>query len=61
MAVLGMFNDSKNAKRQIDPLLAAGLLAMTEPDSPRSPTQRYWTTDAGLTWLAEHESWRVGR
>jgi len=54
MAALGVFNDSKNAKRHIEPLLAAGLLALTEPDSPRSPTQRYWTTDAGLAWLASH-------
>jgi hypothetical protein len=35
MATLGVSNDSRNAKRHIEPLLVTGLLAMTEPDTPR--------------------------
>lgn len=38
--------------RCLNPLLAAGLLAMTLPDKPRSPRQRYQTTAAGLEELA---------
>jgi predicted HTH transcriptional regulator len=55
LAALGMSNDSKNARRHLDPLLAVGLIAMTDPNSPRSPAQRYWTTDAGLAWLAARQ------
>jgi ATP-dependent DNA helicase RecG len=36
------------------PLVAAGWLALTLPDKPRSPNQRYATTDAGKVWLAAH-------
>ena len=33
----------------IDPLMKAGLVAMTHPDSPKSPTQKYYLTDLGKT------------
>lgn len=36
----------------IDPLIASGLVAMTQPDSPKSPTQRYVLTDAAQKLLS---------
>ena len=35
----------------IDPLIAEGLLAMTHPNSPKSPTQKYYLTDLGREML----------
>lgn len=35
----------------IDPLIAGGLVAMTHPDSPKSPTQKYYLTDLGKNLL----------
>jgi ATP-dependent DNA helicase RecG len=37
------------------PLLEAGLLARTLPDSPRAPTQRYVTTDLGRALLEQRD------
>ena len=37
----------------IDPLIAEGLLAMTQPDSPRSPSQKYYLTELGKELLAD--------
>jgi len=34
-------------KNYLNPALAAGLVEMTEPDSPNSPTQKYRLTDKG--------------
>jgi predicted HTH transcriptional regulator len=55
LGAIGLSNNTRNAARNIEPLVAAGLLAMSHPDRPRSSSQRYLTTDAGLEWLAEHE------
>ncbi len=55
LAVIGIGNESRNATRHIGPLLDAGLLTMTDPANPRRRSQRYYTTDDGLAWLAEHE------
>lgn len=38
----------------LNPLIEQGWLTRTQPLSPRSPTQRYATTDAGKVWLAAH-------
>lgn len=35
----------------IDPLIAEGLVAMTHPNSPKSPTQKYYLTDLGKTLM----------
>ena len=35
----------------IDPLIAEGLVAMTHPNSPKSPTQKYYLTDHGKDLL----------
>ena len=34
-------------ERYLTPAIDAGLVEMTQPDSPRSPTQRYRLTDKG--------------
>ncbi len=34
-------------KKFIDPLITEGMIAMTQPDSPKSPTQKYYLTDFG--------------
>jgi ATP-dependent DNA helicase RecG len=39
----------------LNPLLDAGLLALTLPDSPRAPTQRYVTTETGRALLEQRE------
>ena len=45
----------KNAKhlreRYLKPLLADGLLEMTDPEHPKAPTQRYRTTGLGRARL----------
>ena len=35
----------------INPLIVEGLVAMTQPDSPKSPTQKYYLTDLGKALL----------
>jgi len=39
----------------LQPSLEAGLVEMTQPDSPRSPTQKYRLTDKGRQWLAREQ------
>lgn len=50
--------DDRIAFRRVylNPLLEAGLLALTLPNSPRAPTQRYVTTDAGRALLEQRSS-----
>jgi ATP-dependent DNA helicase RecG len=47
MAACGRTNRTKFRDQVLRPLLEAGLLEMTVPDKPRSPQQRYRTTEAG--------------
>jgi ATP-dependent DNA helicase RecG len=43
-------------KRQhLEPLLAGGILQMTVPDKPTSPSQRYVLTDTGVKLKLLHE------
>ena len=44
---LGLRHKPTFRKNHLNPALASGVVEMTEPDSPRSPTQRYRLTDAG--------------
>ena len=37
----------------IDPLIAEGLVAMTQPNSPKSPSQKYYLTELGKELLAD--------
>ena len=45
--IAGRSNRTKFRKSIIKPLLIAGLLEMTEPASPKSPTQKYRITQKG--------------
>jgi Fic family protein len=44
---LGLRHKPTFRKNHLNPALLAGLIEMTEPDSPRSPTQRYRLTREG--------------
>ena len=48
---LGLTNETRNARRHLDPLLEAGLIEWTVPDRPNSRLQRYRITDAGRARL----------
>ena len=41
-------------KNYINPALEDEWIERTQPDSPRSPTQRYRLTSKGLRWLKQH-------
>lgn len=41
MAALGFGSRDKFLKNYLSPALKAGLIEMTQPDSPKSPTQKY--------------------
>jgi len=47
---------SKFRKGVINPLMEAGLLEMTEPNSPKSPTQKYQTTAKGRQFVNQTTS-----
>lgn len=51
MDVAGRSNRTKFRDQVLKPLLEAELLEMTQPDSPRSPTQKYRLTPAGQNRL----------
>ncbi len=44
LAVLGLTHKATFRANYLKPALAAGLIEMTSPDSPRSPVQRYRLT-----------------
>ena len=45
--------DTKHFRRTyLNPLIEQGLLAMTDPEHPNSPMQKYWTTERGEKSLA---------
>ena len=46
-----MTNATKFKRNYIDPLLELKILAMTQPNSPKSPTQKYYLTEAGRALL----------
>jgi predicted HTH transcriptional regulator len=56
LATIGLSNNTRNAARNVEPLVEAGLLAMSHPDRPTSRSQRYLVTDAGMQWLAASQS-----
>lgn len=47
LEVLGVTNRGYFKKHHLDPLIQSGIVAMTNPDSPRASNQRYVITDAG--------------
>lgn len=52
MKNLGMSHRGTFRKNYLDPALEASLVEMTQPDSPRSPTQKYRLTADGMAALA---------
>ena len=38
---IGVTNQSTNRKRHIQPLIDAGVLEMTDPETPNAPNQKY--------------------
>ena len=44
-------NRTRFKKKYLDPLMKMGILAMTQPDSPTSPTQKYYLTELGKALL----------
>jgi ATP-dependent DNA helicase RecG len=56
MAIAGHSNRTRFRDEVLAPLLRSGLLAMTVPDKPRSPNQRYRLTDAGKTLRARRDA-----
>ena len=56
MTVLGRTNRTKFRNQVLNPMLEAGLVAMTIPDKPTSSKQKYCLTDKGRAWLKELET-----
>ena len=55
MTALDLSHQPTFRKNYLDPALDRGWIERTQPDSPRSPTQRYRLTDNGQHWLKRHE------
>lgn len=51
MQALGLSHRPTFRANYLNPALDGGWLARTQPDSPRSPTQRYRLTEKGKRWL----------
>jgi predicted HTH transcriptional regulator len=60
MAVVGWRHKTKFRLKFLRPLLDAGLMAMTEPDKPRSSRQRYVATETGMRVVAEASGDHLG-
>lgn len=56
MAALGLRDRVGFKYTYLDPALEAGLIEMTQPDSPRSPTQKYRLTEKGVTLAKQQEA-----
>jgi Fic family protein len=52
MRRLGLRHKQTFRKNHLNPALSSGVVEMTEPDSPRSPTQRYRLTGLGQKAIA---------
>lgn len=51
MAEVGLAHKATFRANYLKPALAAGLIEMTDPDSPKSPAQRYRLTKTGKTFV----------
>ena len=51
MAVLGFAHRPSFRAHYLDPALSGGWIERTQPQAPRSPSQRYRLTDKGRVWL----------
>ena len=50
MKALGLSHRATFRKNYLKPALEEGLIELTQPNAPRSPTQRYRLTDKGRRW-----------
>ena len=53
---LGLKGQANFRERYLEPALSSGLVEMTQPDSPKSPTQKYRLTDKGKKIVSGLES-----
>ena len=61
MEALGVANRGYFRKKHLDPLLRAGIVAMTNPKNPRAANQRYVLTKAGVALKARRVNRDTGR
>ena len=54
MQALGLSHRPTFRNNYLNPALEDAWVERTQPDSPRSPTQRYRLTGKGLRWLQHH-------
>ena len=54
-AVIGRNGDSRSFKRNIEPLIEAGLAEMTVPGKPNSKLQKYRLTNKGRAFIGDRE------
>jgi hypothetical protein len=54
MQALGLSHRTSFRRNYLDPALEGGWIERTQPDSPRSPSQRYRLSDRGCRWLTQH-------
>ena len=60
MDALGVASRGHFMKHHLDPLIRAGIVAMTNPENPRASNQRYVATDAGADLKARHADGDAG-
>lgn len=51
MSALGLSHRPTFRKNYLNPAIEGGWVERTQPDAPRSPTQRYRLTSKGIRWL----------
>lgn len=56
MKRLGLSHRPTFRENYLNPALESGWIERTQPDSPRSPTQRYRLTSRGQRWLHQREN-----
>ena len=56
MASIGIKQKEDFRTRYLKPALVNGFVEMTQPDSPRSPTQKYRLTEKGVTLAKQQEA-----
>jgi DNA-binding HxlR family transcriptional regulator len=54
MQALGLSHRPTFRNNYLNPAMEDEWIERTQPDSPRSPTQRYRLTDKGHRWLQHH-------
>jgi len=55
LKALGLSHRPTFRENYLNPALESGWIERTQPDSPRSPTQRYRLTNKGRQWLQHRE------